>query len=385
MFHLDSSRARSRLTLRAALAAAVLSLTAARDASTDGAVAIRGRWVFDACGRAVGPGPFRRGLQTSALVARGDELWSAGDQRSEHPNHLFRIDPRTARLVGEPLKLLLPEPADGESPHFAAYRSIPNSDFEALAADPRDPRRLFAATEDKTPWIAAIRLERGQEDATWRAWITHLAEIRFPADLAPWRYDSNFRVEGIALCDGGKTIYLAFERAADGLPRILELPAEAALRDLVVAPEDSKIRFRDVPRRPDMEEAELNVNDIHFIRLEGRPSLLALARDQERILVIDLESKAATRWIDLDLRDPDGQAIHWVSPEGIAADPARDRLWIINDPDSMRGNYRLRGDETSSGPCADLVPLLFEGKLSRILGRAEVPPAGGAPAVGRQP
>ena len=44
-------------------------------------VELRGRWVLDSAGKAVGPDSFRRGLQTSALLYRGAELLSGGARR----------------------------------------------------------------------------------------------------------------------------------------------------------------------------------------------------------------------------------------------------------------------------------------------------------------
>ena len=58
-------------------------------------VELRGKWVLDPSGKAVGPDSFRRGLQTSSLLWRDSALLSAGDQRSQYPGHLFLIDPGT--------------------------------------------------------------------------------------------------------------------------------------------------------------------------------------------------------------------------------------------------------------------------------------------------
>ena len=121
-------------------------------------------------------------------------------------------------------------------------------------------------------------------------------------------------------------------------------------------------------RRKDKERARLNVNDIQFLRFEGRAALLAILRDQERLLLIDLERKQFSRTVDLDLLDPSGGAIDWVSPEGLAIDPTSDRLWIINDPDSVGMNYRSRAAGAPEGPFADYSPLLFEMRLSAALG-----------------
>ena len=42
------------------------------------------------------------------------------------------------------------------------------------------------------------------------------------------------------------------------------------------------------------------------------------------------------------------------------------RLWIINDPDSVSGNYRRRGVKKADGMYARYAPLLFEMKLAEL-------------------
>ncbi|MCZ6794491.1 MAG: hypothetical protein O7J95_12855, partial [Planctomycetota bacterium] len=313
---------------------------------------LRGKWVLDANGAAVEPESFRRGLQSSGLFYRDGELWSVGDQRSRYPGHLFRLDPRSARLAGPPVRLRLPEPRDGENPHFRTYRDIPNSDFEGAAAHPTDPSRLYAVTENKAAWLVEIRLE-SRSPGQYSPRITQMSEVVFPEKLEPWRGSDNFHLEGIAIADDGETVYLAYERASDDLPRILVAKLAEARGGARCRTRELPIPFAEVPRRRDKAAARLNVNGIQFLRWKNRPYLIAVARDQERILVIDLAAKRVSHWVDLDLRDAAGGAILWVSPEGLACDVRRDRLWIINDPDSVRGNYRARDEETASGHYAD--------------------------------
>jgi len=253
------------------------------------------------------------------------------------------------------------------------YRQIPNSDFEGLAADPEHPDRLFAVTEDKVPWIVTIRLRSSPDAPGVTACIEQLSEMRFPPDVLAWRGDTNFRAEGIAISDDAKAMYVAFERADDDLPRLLTCSFAAAQRSEPVTLADTGVTFRGVEPRADKPGVRLNLNDIQFVRAANRPLLVGVARDQERILVIDLEEKRVCRWIELDLRDRDGQSIYWVSPEGLAVDAAQDRVWIINDPDSVRGNYRRRDEEVATGPYAAFAPLLFETTLSAVLGGAEKP------------
>ena len=339
---------------------------------------LRGKWVLDPDGDAVGPQGIGRGLQPSGLAFRDGEVWSIGDQRSEFHGHLLRIDPESGRLVGSPLKIEVPAATEGENPHFATYRRTPRVDFEGLDFHPSDSNLLYAVTEDKVPWVAEIRLyPEGPtaEGPTIRPRITHLAEIRFPEGISPWRGDSNSGVEGIALSDDAQTVYLTFERAHDGLPRIFEASLDDVRSNRSILVREVSIAFDKLPPRDDKGRARLNLNDVQFLRRNKRPYLLVVARDQERLAWVDLEAREVVHLLDLRLRDPAGDSIFWVSPEGVTFDVEGDTLWVVNDPDSVWGNYRRRGDKKAKGRYGDYVPLLFEMKLSAALrgipGRAE--------------
>jgi hypothetical protein len=355
----------------------LLALLSTGDLASDEAapttVELRGRWILDTGGKPIPPETFRRGLQPSGLVWRDGVLASIGDQRSQYPGHLFRIDPASGRLLGSPARFSVTETQAKSSPHFARYRELPNADFEGIAILPMSNGTLLAVTEDKTPWIAALRPSMFLRTSPSRAPpapIQSLTRLRFPDGLEPWRGKTNFRIEGIAISDEesseAKTVYLAYERATDNLPRILTTSLTAALSGKEAQLETLAIDFASLPKRPDKGPALLNVNDIQFLRRRGKPYLIAIARDQERLLLIDLKARKIKRWIDLDLRDPKGRRMHWVSPEGLAFDEKDDHLWVVNDPDSVRGNYKLRGEEKASGHFASYVPLLFEMKLSAL-------------------
>ncbi len=345
-------------------AAAILAPEAGSVSKQDQpAIRIVGRWLLNAEGQPVPPRNFTRGLQTSALAFRAGELWSMGDQRAEWPGRLLRIDPRSTRLIGGPIQPELSEPASG-NPLFGEFRAIPNSDFEGLAVDPKDPSILLGVTEDKRMWLVRIRLE----EKSYRAVIDQITPLDPPTSLMSFRDDSNYRFEGITLSDDGKTIYLAWERADDLLPRIFSLPAGEGTSGKMAKLQPVPMEFEKVRPRADKPQAMLNLNDIQFLRLGGRPYLLGVARDQERILLMDLERGTVERVVDLDLRAPDGDPILWVSPEGLAIDVASDSLWVISDPDSIRGNYRKRKDAAAQGNFAAMAPLIFKTKLLEVLG-----------------
>jgi hypothetical protein len=340
-------------------------LPATAQARKEGPKALRmdGRWVLDEAGKPVPPRDFERGLQTGALVLRKGELWSIGDQRAEWPGRLLRIDPKTARLIGVPIAPVLKEPSGGNL-RFNDYQSIPNSDFEGLAKDPRDPTVLYGVTEDKRLWVVRFRIEDGTAP---KAAIDQITELEFPGVQLYPRESSNYRLEGIVLSDDGKTMYFAWERTADNLPRIFSLPTEEGVSGKLVLPKEVPIDFGAVPPREDKPKALLNLNDIRFLRRGAKPCLLAIARDQERLLLIGLDTGKVERIVDIDFRAPDGESMMWTSPEGLEIDEATDRLWLITDPDSMRGNYRKLKDQEPEGNFAQMAPLLFEAKLSAVL------------------
>ncbi len=323
-------------------------------------VTVKGVWVLSAEGKPFPPGKFKRGLQPSGLAFRKGELWSIGDQRSEFPGTLFRIDPGTGRLLGLPVPLELPARAGGERKDFAEFRGIPggNPDFEGLALVPGNPNRFVAITEDKTSWVVDIRIE--ESGSGHRARIAQLTRISFPAELKSWREDSNYRFEGCAVSDDSKTLYLAFERTEDELPRVYQAPLELACSGTPLEIKEIPLPFAAVPRRAGKEQARLNLNDIQFFRLNGRCALVAVLRDQERLCILDLERNDIPRIVDLNLIDPQGERLEWASPEGVALDPATGRLWIVNDPDSVGTNYRARKDAQPAGEYANYSPLLFE-------------------------
>jgi hypothetical protein len=316
---------------------------------------------------------FRRGLQTSGLVYQDGVLWAVGDQRGEHPASFFRIDPATARLLGPPVRIDASLSPIREESEFEAYRAIPNPDFEGLSTVPGEPETLLAVTEAKTPWLVELRLLPQAADSPPRVRAMHIRPLDLPKGLAPWRGDANFRFEGLAVSPNARSIYLAFERDEANLPRLYRTDTAGFRAGKAPVLEEIPLPFDRVPRRPDKDKALLNLNDLLALPREGRCELLALARDQERILVLDPERRTIERIVDLDLLDPEGRAIEWVSPEGMAAEPAGDALWLINDPDSERGNFRRRS-EVAEGRFAEYAPLLFRLRLSEVLGKAAASP-----------
>lgn len=189
----------------------------------------------------------------------------------------------------------------------------------------------------------------------------------------PTSSDPNRGLEGVVLHES--TVYVAFERDDGGQPHVYAGPLPPRGTRMVLKP--LPIPFSRVP--PRVGKGELNLNGLDL--LPGPPAvLILLARDQERLLFYELETGSLS-WVDLDFRDPSGEPIYWASPEGVAVDPPGGRLWIISDPDSVRGNYRRQKDATARDEYLQMVPLLFSLPLEPL--RKVLRPAAGE--TGREP
>ncbi len=325
---------------------------------------VRGTWVLDRKGKPVRPEVWRRGLQTSGIALVDGALIAIGDQRSAFPACLFTIGlppaagepPRETRLTEAPVAIV-PGPSLPEA-LLRLYLSKANPDFEDIAADPARPGVFYAVIEQDAPLIVEITRPAKSPTAT----ITGIAELSAP-DYAPWRDDLNYRMEGLAIVGPGPECIIAFERAQDDLPRLYKTTwsKDAPRLSATLLP----VPFASLPPRPG--KGLLNVNAIAAYTRGEEKFLLLVARDHERILVLDLATLAFVRIVDVDFRGPDMEKLMWTSPEGLAIDAKAGLVYLITDPDSERGNYRPDGAAAAAGNYADLVPLLFSVPLAEIL------------------
>jgi hypothetical protein len=331
---------------------------------------VRGAWVLDREGKPVPPGDWTRGLQTSGIACVDGALVAVGDQRSSLPAHLFTIGapaasaeaPREVRMLEAPVPIV-PGPGLPDAP-LRQYLSKRNPDFEDLVADPTRPGVFFAVIEQDGMLVLEITHPAKSPQAT----ITGIAEIDAPG-YAPWRDDWNYRMEGLAIVGPGPELILAFERAADNLPRLYKTTWK---KDTPRLPATLlPVPFDKLPPRPG--KGLLNVNAIAAHARGAEKFLLLLARDHERIVVLDLGTLAFVRIVELDFRGPDMEKLLWTSPEGLAIDAKAGVVYMITDPDSERGNYRAEATTEAAGNYAAMAPLLFAVPLAKIL--PEPPPA----------
>jgi uncharacterized protein YjiK len=313
----------------------------------------KGRWVLDSGGKSIAPvvaGGRMQGLQTSGLAYDGKFLWAVGDQRSNFAGHIFRIDPSTARLVGNPVKLELNSKTSGGIPESLR---VTNPDLEGLCLKRSDPLVFYIAVETDGNYVLESHYAPGENTSP----VDRVLRARFSVE--PAAGDPNNRFEGVTT--DGENLFLAYERDGQGRPHIYRGPIPLNSSELKL--DDLDVPFSRLPQRQG--KGAVNVNDLTLLQAQP-PTLAIIARDQERLLFYEPATRRLS-YVDLDFRDPDDKEIYWTSPEGIAVDPEGDRLWLIADPDSLRGNYRRRDEPAASGNYADMVPLLFEIRLSQAL------------------
>src|SRR5215467_3111765 len=106
----------------------------------------KGRWVLDSQGNPIAPvsGTRMQGLQTSGLDYDGKFLWAVGDQRSNFAGQIFRIDPASARLVADPVKLDFNANLRGGLPESLRTSS---PDLEGLCLKSGNPLLFYIAVE----------------------------------------------------------------------------------------------------------------------------------------------------------------------------------------------------------------------------------------------
>ncbi len=311
----------------------------------------KGRWVLDSQGKPIAPvsGTRMQGLQTSGLDYDGNFLWAVGDQRSNFAGQIFRIDPASARVAGDPVKLDFTVRLRGGLPESLRTSS---PDLEGLCLKRGNPLLFYIAVETDGTFVLESHYSSGATVSP----VDRVLRAQLNPEPAPG--DPNTRFEGVAT--DGANLFLVYERDGQGRPHIYRGPIP--LNSFELKLEELNVPFSSLPPRPG--KGVINVNDVTL--LQDPPMLAIIARDQERLLFYELKTRQLS-YLDLDFRDPDDKEIYWTSPEGIAIDPVGDRCWLITDPDSLHGNYRRRDQPVPTGNYADMVPLLFEIRLSEAL------------------
>ena len=306
-------------------------------------VAVKGQWLTEADGSiATDPQPSGLSLWQNQLVSISDGSADSSQQRQLHI-----IDPTTAKLAPKTAKMRLGSQVRRSC--FAAYLGS-EPDLEALIADPIDPEVFYTVTEDATRTGAlSSRCQKRYSDTGSTDYptlllrleqldngdimMTRVRPLQFTADQAVGDFP-NDGIEGMALGENGR-LYLGLEKDKAGQPRIFSVDMTDGFWETT----DFAPVSEPALQLPQLEEGAHPINALeYYVHPETeQPYLLAIARNDNELWVIDATGERPARQIKLDFLAPASgkqcsayERMDNASIEGVTV--IDDTLWMINDP-----------------------------------------------------
>jgi hypothetical protein len=305
-------------------------------------VVLKGQWITEPNGQVM------RDPQTSGLTFWNGQLMTLSD-RSAHPSQRLRlraIQAKGAKLTAKNMPMILAEHV--KSGCFGDYLAT-NPDLEALVADPRESGVFFTVTEDASSQgqlngsclqkyadtgstdfpTLLVRLQI-QDDG--RVVMTNVRPVQFASSFMVGNFP-NDGIEGLAL-GTDRTLYLALEKDSKGNARIFSttLTDNFWQADDFISLVDTRVKL------PKFVQGNHPINGLDFYQYGEKSYLLAAARNDETLWIIDLAGVDETRIVSLVFQAPvmltEGctkwELMDNASIEGVAV--VGQTLWLINDP-----------------------------------------------------
>jgi hypothetical protein len=313
-------------------------------AQIDQNLQVNGHWIMEPNGQVM------LNPQTSGLVKWRDGLLTLSD-RSAHPSQRLRlrfIAKDNALLSAPDFPMILSEGL--QTSCFAPY-IIDNPDLEALAVDPDDDKVFYVVTEDASyaepmsetcqqkhqhsgstnyPTLL-VRLELQTNNTVL---ITHIRPIQFTADMQIGDFP-NDGVEALAFGQD-RMLYLGIEKDSNKQARIFSLQMHSEFWQSNEFAAVTKLTLK----LPGFESGNHPINGMDYYQTpDGRGFLLAAARNDETLWVIDLLGRKETLILPINFFaeikiNSEGcenyEAMDNASIEGVAV--IDNTLWLVNDP-----------------------------------------------------
>ena len=314
-------------------------------AADDQPFTLKGKWLVETNGQEmIHP-------QTSALKLWRGKLLSISDRSAvqSQQKQLHIIDSSTGMVAEKSLTIHLADNVKNSC--FSEYLSG-KPDFEALVVAPNNDRVFFVVTEDARPTVLSsscqkrfdntgstdypsllVRLELTKNNVLL---ITHVRPIQFDSDFNIGNFP-NDGIEGMAFGQNN-TLYLGLEKDSQGSARIFSLPITTDFWQLTdfIQLTDTQVSL------PKFASGRHPINGMDYLPVKGHVGyLVAAARNDDQLWIIDLANKKPTKVISMKFLAPignnneqcghnDWEVIKHTSLEGIAVD--NETIWMINDP-----------------------------------------------------
>jgi hypothetical protein len=334
---------------------------------------VKGKWIRHTDGTVMAdPQPSGLALWQGKLLSVSDRSAIESQRLRLHP-----IDPDNASLAESQWPVSLSEQLKDSC--FADYVGD-NPDLEALVVDPADRNVLITVTEDASQSVLSddcaeryaesgstdfptllVRLEL-QPDR--QLLITGLRPLQFAAEYSVGNFP-NDGIEGLAFAPG-RILYMGLEKDMAVQPRIFKTIVDETFWQTqdFVAVEDAELLL------PQFVSGNHPINALEYYAAgEGSGFLLAAARNDDQLWIVDLDKRLPTRMLDLKFMAeaggecPDWEPIEFTAIEGIAV--KGDSLWMVNDP--WKVNYPKNiSCEANRQHYQNMSPLLFELPLNPI-------------------
>jgi len=346
----------------------VVALLSANLASASSKITLKGQWITEADGQVM------LNPQTSGLKHWRGKLLSISDGSADisQRRQLHVIDPTSAALAPEVMQMTLSDAVKNSC--FAEYLSF-KPDFEALAVDPNDDNVVIIVTEDSRSVSglseACSELYKDSGSTPFPSLLVRLVikdkNTVEMTHVRPLQFDPKFNVgdhpndgiEGLAFAKSHQ-LYLALEKDNQIKARIfsLELTKDfwqsAGFAQLI----DPELRLPKLPK------GNHPLNGMDYLAVDDHAGfLIAAARNDNQLWVIDLSKKQPTNIIDLAFLAPtnDESCEAWepmnnASLEGIAM--IGNTIWMVNDPWKAR-YMRNVICESNRDKYQRMAPLLF--------------------------
>lgn len=332
--------------------------------------AVNGYWLTDANDQVM------LDPQTSGLAKWRGGLVSISDGSAKPINRLkiLSIDPLKANVSIPQQDFVMSQLVKASC--FADYLAV-QPDFEALVIDPDNDDVFILVTEDASrtgtlTGSCAVRFANtGSTD-----YPTLLVRVELMSDgqhvmthVRPLKYKKEFMVgnapndgiEGLAISQD-RTLYLGLEKDDEGQPRIFstKITPNFWSTDAFFEVDAPNIQL------PKFESGNHPINGMDlYLHQNGKEYLLAAARNDNQLWVIDLSSEKETVIVDMHFMAevigageecPKWEKMDNASIEGVAVDG--DTLWLVNDPWKVNYHKNIQCEGNRSG-YEKMAPLLF--------------------------
>ena len=318
-----------------------------------GPVNLVGEWIVDL------DGDVMLNPQTSGLKFYAGALYSLSDA-SAHESQILKLHQISMSDSHVVKKFGPTEFSDAvKNSCFYSYLSK-EPDYEALVPIPDEPEAWIFVTEDASrsePLSDACQQQYAQSGSTFyptlvvrlqlngeRLQVTHVRAIQFPiaAQVGDFPNDG---IEGLSITRDNRLL-LGLEKDANKQPRVFELKLT---QDFWQTPGFATVQDSEL-LLPTFEQGNHPINgmDVYYPNASSEGYLLAAARNDNELWVVDLAKIKPTKRIklafyapsDITQNTPEIQCepthlMNNASIEGLAV--VNDEIWMVNDP--WKANY----------------------------------------------